>query len=296
MIFQYDAAIIGGDLRQIYLSDVLEKSGYKVITYGLNNNDLNINLKKSKKAEEAIKSSKTIITPIPFSKDKTHITNLDSNNLGNFQELTVQEFLSYLTSEQYLIGGNIPNAAIETCRTKNIPHLDLMKIDDISLLNAIATAEGAIAEAINKSVVNLHQNTCLVLGYGKCAKVLAAKLSGLGVKVTICARNQQSLVESYTNNFSCLKLNELKNSIHDFNYIFNTIPAVVLNKELLSLLSKETTIIDIASSPGGLDYNAAKELNLNAHLCLGIPGKTAPKASAEILAEAIIPILKGRRD
>lgn len=296
MIYEYDAAIIGGDLRQIYLSGVLEKSGYKVITYGLNDKDLNINLKKAKNAEEAIKSSKTVIAPIPFSKDKTHVTGLSSNSIDFFKELTVQEFLSHLGQEHYLIGGNIPKEAIEYCSIKNIPYYDLMKNDEITLLNAIATAEGAIAEAICKSVVNLHRNTCLVLGYGRCAKVLAAKLNGLGSKVTVCARNQQSLVEAYTNNFSCLKLNELKNSIHGFNYIFNTIPAVILNKELLSLLSKETTIIDIASSPGGLDYNAAKELNLNAHLCLGIPGKTAPKASAEILAEAIIPILKGRRD
>ncbi len=296
MSYQYDAAIIGGDLRQTYLAYILEKSGYMVITFGLNNVIPNYNPNFANSVEHAMASSKTIISPIPFSRDKIYITGLDNNTSENIHKLSVETFLKNLHHEHYLIGGNIFDRVVEFCSKENIPYFDLMKNSNIALLNTIATAEGAIAEAIYRSSINLHQSNALVLGYGKCGKVLASKLQAIGVKVTVAARRKNALVEAYTNCIEGIELNTIKSKIKNFNYIFNTIPSIILDEKLLLFLSPETTIIDIASSPGGVDYEAAKNLNLNAHLCLGIPGKTSPKSSAQILADAILPILKERKD
>jgi len=296
MYYQYDAAVIGGDSRQTYLASLLEKSGYKIITFGLNMNIPDTNLNLSTSYEQAIKLSKTIIAPIPFSRDKNYITGLSNDALEKGNELSVENFLSCLNHGHYLIGGNLPKKAIETCNEINIPYFDLMKNDDIATLNAIATAEGAIAEAIYKSSINLHQSNGLVLGYGKCGKVLASKLHSLGVKITVCARRKSALTEAYTNGFETIGFKDLKFTIKDFNYIFNTIPTVILDNNLLLSLSSDTTIIDIASPPGGVDFDAAKKLNLKAYSCLGIPGKISPKSSAIILADAILPILKERTD
>nr|WP_312576912.1 dipicolinate synthase subunit DpsA [Sedimentibacter sp.] len=294
MIYQYDAAIIGGDQRQIYLACLLDKFGYKIITFGLNINIPDCSVSTANSFEQAMSSSKTVITPIPFSRDKTYITTNDNSCNGNI--LSVETFLANLQPEHFLIGGNIPNEVTEFCSRKTIPYFDLMKNDNISMLNAISTAEGAIAHAIYKSNINLHHSNVLVLGYGKCGKVLASKLGALGAKVSVCARSKIALTEAYTNGFERLEFDMLKSEIKNYNYIFNTIPAIILNDELLSNISSETTIIDIASSPGGVDYKAAKEFNINAHSCLGIPGKISPKSSAEILAENILPILKERND
>ena len=296
MIYQYDAAIIGGDLRQIYLACLLDKFGYKIITFGLNINIPNCNVSTVNSVEQAMSSSKTIIAPIPFSRDKNHITSLDNDDSCNSNKLSVETFLANLQPEHFLIGGNIPNEVIGVCSRKNIPYFDLMKNDDISLLNAISTAEGAIADAIYKSNINLHHSNVLVLGYGKCGRVLASKLSALGAEVTVGARRKSALIEAYTNGLGRLELDMLKLEIKNYNYIFNTIPAIILDDELLSNVSSETTIIDIASSPGGVDYKTAKKFNINAYSCLGIPGKISPKSSAEILAEYILPILKERND
>lgn len=296
MTYQYDAAIIGGDIRQTYLACILEKSGYKVITFGLNRNIPNYNLNISNSAEHVMLSSKTIIAPIPFSRDKNYITGLSNNVSEDGYELSVEAFLENLKHEHYLIAGNIPKQVTELCSIENIPYLDLMKCDDIALLNAIATAEGAIAEAICKSSINLHHSKALVLGYGKCGKILASKLHALGVKVTVAARRQNVIIEAYVNGFESLALNKMKFEIQNFDFIFNTIPALILNEELLLTISSETTIIDIASSPGGVDYETAKKLNRNAYSCLGIPGKISPKSSAEILAKTILPILIERNN
>lgn len=292
MKYKYDASIIGGDLRQIYLSSIMEQSGFKIIVYGLNGEIPVYNMNYAESLEHAMESSKTIIAPIPFSKDKFNISSTCITD-GSIN-LSVINFLDNLKSSHYLIAGNIPNDVKEFCNAKNICFTDLMNNENIALLNAISTAEGAIAEAISKSVINLHKSKCLVLGYGRCAKVLSSKLNALGAIVTVSARKKEALTEAFTNCCDCMGLDIL--DIHDFDFIFNTIPSLILNMKLLSKVSCDSTIIDIASYPGGLDYEYSKEHKINAHLCLGIPGKTAPKSSALILAETIVPILKERSD
>lgn len=68
------------------------------------------------------------------------------------------------------------------------------------------------------------------------------------------------------------------------------------NERKIRKVSQEVTIIDIASSPGGVDYSVVKEVGINATLCLGLPGKYSPKTSGEILVNAIENIINERRD
>lgn len=73
-----------------------------------------------------------------------------------------------------------------------------------------------------------------------------------------------------------------------YDIIFNTIPSMILDKERLNLLKKETIIIDLASKPGGVDFTTAKELGLNARLELGLPGRIAPITSAEYIYNVVL--------
>ncbi|HEY8531113.1 MAG TPA: hypothetical protein VIL08_02585, partial [Limnochorda sp.] len=69
--------------------------------------------------------------------------------------------------------------------------------------------------------------------------------------------------------------------------IFNTVPAPVLDRARLESLRPETLIIDIASEPGGTDFEAARRLGLKAVLAVGLPGKVAPKSAGRILGQVI---------
>jgi dipicolinate synthase subunit A len=53
-------------------------------------------------------------------------------------------------------------------------------------------------------------------------------------------------------------------------------------------MKPDVVIIDIASAPGGVDYPTAKELHVNCKLCLGLPGKFAPKSSAAFLVNHVL--------
>ncbi|MCC0651330.1 MULTISPECIES: dipicolinate synthase subunit DpsA [unclassified Clostridioides] len=288
---QYDITVIGGDLRQVYMVKKLINKGYSVVIYGIANEIINGIAGKATSLAEALSKSSIILCPIPFTKNQFSIENTDG-----CLDATIDNLLINLSPNQILFGGNIPTKVYKFCEQHSIQVYDFMKMNDVAILNAVATAEGAIAEAIKRSLINMHQSNCLVLGFGRCAQILAKKLYALDANVCVGARNNDARSTANAFGYSSISLNQLDENLLKFDYIFNTIPECILTKEKLEKVSREVTIIDIASSPGGLDYSVTQNLGINANLCLGLPGKYSPKTSGEILVNAIENIINERRD
>ena len=135
---------------------------------------------------------------------------------------------------------------------------------------------------------NIHHSRTLVLGYGRCGKVLGEKLKGLSAHVTVCGSNAAELAMAEAFGMDVLPLKELEGKIGEFEYIYNTIPALVIEGEVLKKVGKDALIIDIASGRGGVDYEEAQERRVNAVHCLGLPGKYAGEISARRLSEYVI--------
>ena len=72
----------------------------------------------------------------------------------------------------------------------------------------------------------------------------------------------------------------------------NTIPALVLKEKEINCLKKDCLLIDLASSPGGIDIKAAKEKGIKTIWALALPGKVAPLTSAEFIRDTIYNILE----
>ena len=64
----YDFAVIGGDMRQVYLANYLKNQRYQVITYATKKDGLEC--KEGKHFETVISESRNIIGPIVFSKNE----------------------------------------------------------------------------------------------------------------------------------------------------------------------------------------------------------------------------------
>ena len=84
---------------------------------------------------------------------------------------------------------------------------------------------------------------------------------------------------------------DLSGCAGDFDVIFNTVPAEVLDRNVLEQIPDDTLIIDLASKPGGVDFSAAKELGKKVIWALSLPGKTAPITSGRIIKETILNML-----
>lgn len=269
--------IFGGDQRQAYMAKAFLQMGYHVYSYKIAASIQDINCTELHSLSELFHICNLLVGPIP---------------LTNHSEFTASNLANLLTKDHFLIGGVIPSDLTEICNNKDILYYDLMKNEKVAILNSIATAEGTIMEAIQTSEINLHGSNCLVLGYGRCAKVLAQKLTGMHAKVTVSARSEDALVFAEASGLQTIHLSDIKVLLSTYDFIFNTIPTLILDKGCLALVKQNVTIIDIASAPGGIDYEYALQKNLKAKLCLGLPGKVAPKTSADILVNEIITLMK----
>lgn len=291
-----EIAIIGGDLRQLYLAIMLSQKGYSVTVYGNhpefytltkeNSEYFHTHIHLTDSLSEAIKQNHTLLLPIPISKDGEYI------NFHSKQEaIRISEFLSMLTHKPIIIGGAIHPKLSSFFLEHSIIFHDLMKLETVAIGNAIATAEGTILEAIKRSQINLHHGNVLVLGFGRCAKILAQKLKALDANVTVAARKPEAIAYAYAYGFRTALLPDILVDLSCYDYIFNTVPVKLMTKEALVTTKPDVTIIDIASAPGGVDFVAAEELGRNAALCLALPGIYAPYASASILLQPILELL-----
>ncbi len=245
-------AIIGGDRRTEYMNSMLVEMGCNVV--------------------DLVSQADIVIGGIPLVKDKR----------------SIEELMECLCPGMQLFAGVIPKEVEALCKEKKVICHDFMKQETIAVFNAIATAEGGILEALSHQETNIHHSESLVLGYGRCGKVLAHKLMGLSANVTVASQNEEELAWANALGGAVLPLDKLEEKIGVYEYIYNTIPAPVLTETVLQKVKDKALIIDIASGQGGVDYIAAKELKISAIHCLGLPGKYAAKSSAQKLTEFVI--------
>lgn len=284
---QKSIAVIGGDARQIHTVNSLCAAGFSVNCFGLLSEQLSPDAVICHDPDAAIQSSNVILCPVPFTKDKVTIT----GGLNGAPVCDILSFSNLLSDNHLLISANIPKSVTEMCDYKSTEYVDLNRRDDFCLLNAVATAEGAIAEAVKASDINLHLSRTLVLGFGRCARVLAAKLAGLGASVAVCARRAAAQAEASVCGYDSFGTAELCSRLSEFDFIFNTVPTVIMGEEQLKCTRSDAVITDIASAPGGVDFKCAERLGIKAGLFLGLPGKYSPKSSGIIIADTVQTIL-----
>ncbi|MDE6912812.1 MAG: dipicolinate synthase [Lachnospiraceae bacterium] len=283
-----DIAIIGGDSRTAYMAPYFAKKGWHVICCNTVNvpysRHLKSKIQNTGSLRECISASSIIVCGIPFSKGE-HI--YCEKQTADF-EITVAEFQRCVRRHQTIFAGVIPESFRAVCEEREIYCHDFMLDEPLSILNAVSTAEGAILEALLHKSTVIHKSSCLVLGFGRCGKIIADRLKGLCACVTVCTKSDTELALASSLGFHTLKLSKLPQTIHRFEYLFNTIPACILNRSCLERVSKDCLIIDIASNRTGADYEAAKQLGINLRCCPGLPGKYSGKSCAKQLSEYVV--------
>lgn len=283
-------SIIGGDYRIIKLAEFLRKDGFKIKSFGLENSDEIQKEEKCEKIEECIKNSETIISSMPFSKDGKNVYMPFSDKTLNIVELFEK------IQGKKLIAGNIPDYILKQDENK-IQIYDLMKNEPLTIANAISTAEGAIQISMEETDITIHNSKILILGFGRIGKILAKDLHALGAKVTCEARKDSDISWIKAYGYKALYLNELGkveeecSKIGKYDIIFNTIPHLILDKEKLEKVNKNCLIIDLASKPGGIDFEECDKLGIKNKWALALPGKVAPVTSAKYIKEEIYKII-----
>lgn len=276
-------SFIGGDLRIIKLIEQYRKENKIIKTFGLENS---IEVHKSEKfnnISECIEQSELVISSVPFSKDGKNVFMPFSEN-----ELSIDDLFCNLGNKT-LIAGSV-NKYISD-KFKNLKIIDLIEIEELTISNVIATAEGAIQIAMENTQHTIHNSDILILGFGRIGKILAKDLQALSARVTCEARKTSDLSWIRAYGYKELDLKDLDKHLNEFNIIFNTIPFLILDKDRLKNVNKNCLIIDLSSKPGGVDFAECEKLRIKSILALGLPGKVAPLTSAKYIKNVIDKII-----
>lgn len=264
-------SIIGGDKRNSILSELLKEDGYSVYTYGIKGKETN-------GLEECINKSKYIITAMPFSNDRENIyaPTISKN-------ISIKEFMKY-SKNKIIIGGKFSELQIEEFEKNGNRVFDLMKYEELAQKNVIPTVEGIIKIIIENTDITINDSNIAVIGFGRIGKRLSKILFEMGAHV-YCSDNKKEEVA----NIELCGYNVIENICagKEFDVVVNTVPKMIIREKELIKLGKNTLIVDVASKPGGIDYNYANQNNYNVIHALGIPGKIAPITAAKYIEEII---------
>ena len=279
-------AVIGGDLRSAYLAGLLAADGYKVITSGFDSTDLPPCVTGCTNPAQAVSLADCVILPLPITTDGSTI-----NAPFSRMRITLDQVLNALHQKQLLLGGQVSEVVEKEAESRGLVIHDYFQREELAVQNAVPTSEGAIQLAMEELPVTINGANCLITGYGRIGKTLSRLLILLGASVTVAARKFSDLSWAEAQGCASIEMSQLQNA-GDFDVIFNTVPVMLFDKDILSGLNKNTLLIDLASRPGGVDFNAAADLQIKTIWALSLPGRVAPKSAGLIIKNTILNMIK----
>ncbi|MDD2509687.1 MAG: dipicolinate synthase subunit DpsA [Syntrophomonas sp.] len=276
-------AVLGGDDRELILISELVKRGAILKVAGFPSSKLCDGASAVNSVEDACRDAKVVILPLPGTSLEGIIRAVYAGGELKLSEKAV----AVLADNALLIIGSARPFLKEWVRKYSLRLIEITEMDDIAIMNSIPTAEGAIQIAMEESKITIHGSRSLIIGFGRIAITLARTLRALGSDVTVVARNEGQMARAYEMGCKRAHYSELTTAISNSNFVFNTVPSMVLSKSVLRQANCDALIIDLATQPGGTDFEAANEYGFKAILAPGLPGKVAPISAGKILAELV---------
>ena len=272
--------IIGGDERIKILTEIIQSKGFSV-------------MRSYKSVSELFSLCDIIILPIPVTRDKVTVFSKESE-----QEVRLDDIISCAKKCQskVFLGGIIPRPFKLELESWGHTVIDFFEDEELILRNALATAEGALMLAMEKTDTTVLDNEFAVLGFGRIGAYLAKILTSLGGIVTVFARSDIALLSARELGYKTHKLNEsctdtqskdLAIRLDSVKVIFNTVPSIIITRKIIEKMHKRPLYIELASNPYGVDNKDARDLNFNVLYAPSLPGRYSPRSAAEYIFDTI---------
>ena len=180
-----------------------------------------------------------------------------------------------LEADGHILIPDSPNIIAPPAERRGIPYWD---DPAYTIENAALTAEGAAELVMRRADRALPELSVLIAGFGRIGSLLADKLSFLGARVTVAARDPADRAMAAARGHSSVDINNIPLG---YDVLVNTVPAQILRGDHGASLC-----IDLASKPGGWADNTPV-LKVP-----GLPGLYAPRSGADVMADAIYRVME----
>lgn len=287
MIKQETFCVLGGDTRQLFAAKSLLEDGYEVHVYGFDKYTERVFGQICDNLESAMTGADYILLPLPYSRDGALL-----NAPYCSEAIELEQIYEKLMPWMMLFGGKI---SPEILHGRDIRAFDYYCRPQLQILNAVPTAEGAIQIAMEESAVTIGGSQCLIVGCGRIGKILAQLLRGLNAEVTVTARKSEDLAWIEASGLSACHTGAITDIIGKYDFVFNTVPARIIGRTELDSVKDDCLLIDLASAPGGIDMQYARERGVQTIWSLSLPGKVAPATAGRIIKQTVVDIIQESR-
>lgn len=281
-------SVIGGDERQIFCAKLFSENGYEVALYGFEKYKGDIGkCTRCTNLDSALCKSHILILPLLSSTTSLTVPTPFSDKV-----ISIEALFSLISPKSYVFVGKANSNILKISKAKAVQIFDYFEREELTVANAYLTAESAVSLAMNERNESLLSEKVLVLGYGRIGKSLCHILKALGADVFASARKKRDFAYIRAFGYSDVDTSKIEDVLSNVSIIFNTIPEKVLCEKELSMLKRDVLVIDLASKPGGVDFEEAKKKNIKVIWALGLPGKRMAKSAGKVIYDTIIGILE----
>lgn len=278
--------VLGGDMRQGKLAQLLSEDGHRVHTYALEKGAASAGSLTTEEHLLGVDQADCVVLPLPVCCEDGYL-NCPLSHL----HLSIAEVLSALSPGQIICGGRVDAASAALAAERGLTILDYFDREELAVANAVPTAEGAVQIALEQLPITLHGARVLVVGFGRVGRVVAQRMAALGARVTVAARRYESLAWAQAMGYGAEKTGQLAGWLCSYDLVVNTVPALVLGEAELADLKPDCLVLDLASRPGGVDLEGAARLGRNVIWALSLPGKVAPVTAGAAIKNTIYNML-----
>jgi len=203
-------------------------------------------------------------------------------------------YLIALGENSRVFSGKLTKEEETLLDNKGIMHTNILTDDAFCRANAVPTAEGALAIAIEKTDIALTGKSLLILGFGRVGRETARVMKGVGMEVFSAVRSPKRAEE--VKDHGCTPLFIEGNGIllteegkakelNAFPLIINTVPPPgIITERVASLLCMDTVFIDLAPSDCA---ERLGNMGIRAFNAPSLPGRYAPESAAEYIYDTV---------
>ncbi len=278
-------AVLGGDMRQVSLAELMSGGIVREVrTYAMENAPSGV-IYKAPSLDSALDGADAVILPLPLCGENGLL-----NAVFSKESIAVEKIFEKVPHGARVLAGKVGEEKRKAAERLGIDITDYLEREELAVSNAVATAEGAIQIAMEELPITLHRSRALVTGFGRIGKVLAHRLRELGAEVTVCARkcSDRAWIDAY--GYKACDYKYFPQLVENSDVVFNTVPSRLFGR---AELEKARLVIDLASKPGGVELDTARELGVKVIWALSLPGKVAPITSARIICDTVMNIICG---
>ena len=279
--------VVGGDLRQAKLAQLLAEDGHTVHTYALGPPQADIPGLAAESTLARADMADCVVLPLTISNG----AGLLNAPLAS-SAYPLAPILDQFSPHSFLCGGRVDEESAELARRRGLAIHDYFAREELAVANAVPTAEGAVQLAMEHLPITIHGSKVLVIGFGRVGRLTAQRFQALGASVSVAVRKYGQLAWAQAMGFGGEHLAQLEGWLCGYDLIVNTVPARVLGREALEDVKPDCLILDLASKPGGVDLAAAGELGLTVVWALSLPGKVAPVTAGAAIRNTIYNMLR----